>query len=72
MVVADMLNTSALAVGFVPESADGTGSGMTFIGLLYIITHLLYFIFYVSRDRRVRWTATSISLGTLLAWHFFA
>ena len=71
MVLAELLNTSALAVGFVPN-ADGAESGMTFVGLLYIVTHLLYAVFYFFRNHMVRWSATMASLGTLLAWHFFA
>ena len=72
MIVSEMLNTSALAVGFVTGSVDGSEGAINFIGLLYILTHLLYFTFYVSRDHRVRWTATSVCLATLVAWHFFA
>lgn len=71
MVIADLLNTSALAVGFVPNF-DGAETGMTFVGLLYIVTHLLYAVFYFFRNHAVRWTATLISLGTLAGWHFFA
>ncbi len=72
MVIAEFLNSAALAVGFAPNAIDGSESGMTFIGLLYIVTHLLYAVFYFFRNHLVRWTATLASLGTLIGWHYLA
>lgn len=71
MIPVEFLNFSTLAVGFTPAGGEGE-MGMTFIGLLYIVTHLLYAVFYFFRNHVVRWSATLASMGTLLAWHFFA